>query len=285
MYQLSEIQKIFLNQARKQKRKIAVGIARPEEEVMDSVWQAAGYADLTIVGSKIDGLNSIPTKDDDEASQVIVDLVKNKKVDGFVRAQLKDSYTHSIFIKEVGGDPEAKFVPLIIAKDDYWAVISNPSNYSSLDAKHQQQEALRCARYMKEDLKIEPKIGVMSTRRPTGKVGKYALVEQIAQNSESTVEVLKKEGYDVKEYYIEYERAVWEKRNLLVASLGMIANTWLKGLCYLGGWKIIHTAYLDKNAYYDDSPRNNKNWFWPIISTVAWINRDNNKLNRLVSKK
>lgn len=278
---LSSIQKKFLTQARRKKRKLAIGIVRPEEEVVDSVYQAAGYADLTVVGSKIQGLNCIPTKDDDEASHVIVDLLKQGKIEGFVRAQVKDSYTNKIY-REVFKIPKSvkKFCPCIIAKDETFFVIANPSNYNSLTQKDQIEEAEAAIKWMKTDLKLTPKIAVMSTRRPTGKVGVYGLIEEIAKRCEGTARHLRKKGYSVKEYYIEYERAIWEGRNLFIASSGMIGNTWGKGLCYLGGWTYVHDAMLDHGAYYDDCPRNNKDWFWPIVSTVAWVNRGTVKTTR-----
>lgn len=272
---MSQIEKKFLFEAKLQKRKIAIGIWRPEDkEISKSLKKAARYADITVVGSKIPGFNCLPTKDDHEASRVIVDMVVNKKVDGFVRGQLKDSYTHKLFVEATGIDGKSKNLPVFIAKDDYFCAISNPSNYNSIDAARQKEEAERSARFFRDDLAIEPKIAVMSTRRPSGRVGEFPMLEQIAANCEETAAYLKELGYDAKEYYIEYEKAVWEKRNLLVASTGMVGNTWLKGLVYLGGWHIICTPYLDQDAYYDDSPRNNTNWFWPIVSTVAWINRN-----------
>lgn len=270
-----------MKEAVQQKRKIAVGIWRDTDnpEILDSIRMAAGFADITIVGSQIDGFHCIDTKgDDEEASRVAVDLVVQGKVDGLVRAQLKDSFTHKIFCEKTGSDEKVKNIPVFIAKDEHWGAVVNPSNYNSLDAAHQQEEAERCARYLKEDLGIEPTIGVMSTRRPTGRVGEFDMLEQIAENCEATAQYLRKKGYDVKEYYIEYEQAVWEKRNMFVAATGMIGNTWMKGLVYLGGWHLVHGPFFDKGAYYDDNPRYNTNWFWPIVSTVAWINRDGGKL-------
>lgn len=254
----SIFEKKILSEAKQHKRKIAVGICRPDDkEIKSSLKKAAAYADITIVGSTIKGFECIPTKDDDEASHVIVQLVKDKKVDGFVRAQLKDSYTHQVFIEVMGNgiDAKQKNTPCFFGKDNFYCALSNPSNYHSIDATQQKLEAERTAKFFRDDLGIEPKIAVMSTRRPSGRVGEFPALEQIAANCEETARYLRTLGYDVKEYYIEYERAVWEKRNLFVAATGMIANTWFKGLIYLGGWHMIAGPYLDQGAYYDDSPR------------------------------
>ncbi|MBI5466220.1 MAG: hypothetical protein HY974_02950 [Candidatus Kerfeldbacteria bacterium] len=270
---LSEIQSRFLKEAQQKQRRIAIGIWRPEPVVVDSLRQAQNYTDLTVVGCQIEGLNCMPTKDDDEASHVIVDLVKEGRVEGFVRGQLKDSYTHKVYVEALGRpEPKFKFTPLTIAKDRQWFTISSPSNYNSLTLEQKQAEAERAARWL-TDLGYIPKIGVASTRRLSGRVGEFGLLEEIAKYCEEAAEFLRGKGYDVTEYYIEYERAVWEGCNLIVPSIGMIANTWLKGLVYLGGWTLVCCPMLDEGSFYDDSPRNNVNWFWPIISTAAWINR------------
>lgn len=270
---LSFIQQKFFTEAGRAKRRIAIGIWHADEQIISSLRRAVEYADLTVVGCSIDGLQCIPTKDDDEASVAIVQLVKEKTVDGFVRGQLKDSYTYKQFLSQIGRHGEAKIVPIIVAHDEYFTTVTNGSYYNSLNAAQQYAEASRIARYYQEELRIKPTIAVMSTRRPSGLVGEYPLLEQIAKNNIETADRLRADGHDVKEYYIEYERAVWEGRNVIVGAIGMIANTWLKALTLLGGWTFVHGPYLDLGAYYDDTARNVKDWFWPIVSTVAWINR------------
>ncbi len=271
---LSFIQQLFLNQAQQEKRRIAVGIWRPEPEVIDSLRAATDYADLTVVGCNIPGLNCISTVNDDEASHKIIELLKAGQVEGFVRAQLKDSYTHKVYLETFNKEESKfKFCPATVAKEKYWFTISGPSNYNSLTLETKLAEAERAARWL-GDLGIKPKIGVTSTRRLSGRVGEFGLLEEIAERCEKTAELLRKQGYEVKEYYIEYERAVWEDCNLIIPSIGMIANTWSKGLTMLGGWTHVSTPFLDEGAYYDDTARNHTDWFWPIISTAAWINRE-----------
>ncbi|MFA4818877.1 MAG: hypothetical protein WC621_03475 [Patescibacteria group bacterium] len=272
---ISFIQQLFLNQAKQGKRrKIAIGIWRPEQAVVDGLKAATDYADLTVVGCDIPGLDCIPTVNDDEASRKIIELLRTSKVEGFVRAQLKDSYTHKVYLETFKKEePKFKFCPFTITNDDYWFTISSPSNYNSLTLEAKLAEAERAAKWL-SDLGIKPKIGVTSTRRLSGRVGEFGLLEEIAENCEKTTKHLTDMGFEVKEYYIEYERAVWEGCNLIIPSTGMIGNTWSKGLTFLGGWTNVCCPMLDEGVYYDDTARNHVNWFWPIISTVAWINRE-----------
>lgn len=274
MTQLSEIQKLFLDQARQKKRKLGIGIIRTPDEVVNSLRQTTAYADITVVGSKIEGFDCLPTKDDDEASHELIKLLKEGKIEGFVRGQIKDSYTHKVYL-EVFGLPEPlyKVCPVTVAKNEHWFTITSASNYNALTQEQKNHEVLRAAEWLKE-LGFEPKIGITSTRRLTGRVGEFGLLEEIAKRCEETANYIRQKGYDVKEYYIEYEKAVWGDRNLIVPSIGIIGNPWAKSLVYFGGWTNVCCPMLDEGAYYEDSARNNINWFWPVVSTVAWINRE-----------
>ena len=273
-YTLSDLEERFLKEAHQKKRRIAIGIWRPEPVVVENLRQAAASVDLTVVGCDIPGLNCIPTQDDDEASAVIIDLLKQGRVEGIVRAQLKDSQTHAIFLNAYGRtESSKKAIPIFLARDGQWFAATSVSNYNALTLEQKRYEIFRVAEWMEDNLGIRPTIGIMSTRRLTGRVGEFGLLEEIAGRAQTVAEELRAQGYDVKEYYIEYEKAVWEGRQLICPSIGMIGNAWVKALAYLGGWRIVGAPYLDQEVYYDDSPRNWNGWFWPIISTAAWLNR------------
>lgn len=274
MYTLSTIEKKLIKQAQKKKQRLAIGIVRPERSVVDSLLMANPYVDLTVVGSKIPGLKCIPTRTDDQASHKIVEMVGKGEVDGFVRGQIKDSFTHKVFVEKLGGSEKRKACPQIIAKGDRWFFLTSPSAYNALDYASKKYETMATLEFMKSDLKIKPIVAVMSTMRTTGRRGEFQLLDEIARRCERLTRDLRKKRYKVIEYYNEYEKAVWEgKCNVIVPSIGFLGNSWGKSLFYLGGWRNICCLYLDQGIAYDDSPRNNKYWFWPIISTAAWINR------------
>lgn len=257
------------------RRKIAVGIFKPTDEIVDYLWAAQGYADITVVGSKIPGLNCIETKDDEEASRVICELAHTKKVDGFCRAQLKDSYTHKVW-REMTGKGESDKKPFIsfFAKDDRWSAAVAVSNYNALDLESKRFEIDEGIKFLENELGIKPKIAILSTRRLTGRVGEFGLNEEIAQRCATIAEELKKRGYEVHdEYYINYEQAIKEECTLICPSIGMIGNTWAKALVYTGGWEWVFTPYLHEGGYYDSTPRNNTNFFWAVVSCAAWVNR------------
>ncbi len=272
-----DISKTFLEQAQKQRRKIAIGIIRPILETITSLKEASEYADLVVVGAKVDGFENIVTAKDDEASKIIIKLLKDGKVDGIVRGQVKDSYTLDEFHRQFNRPLLAsnrKVAPGIMQKGEYCFVVSTSSIYQGMTLEDKIYEVDRIVKYIEQVLKIKPRIGIMSSLRPTSHVGQYKLLDDIAEVNKNLADYLKKHGYEVKEYYFEYETAVWDKVDLIVPSMGLVGNAWMKALLYLGDWKLLACPYLDMGVAYEDGSRNEKDFFWHIVHCVAMINSD-----------
>jgi len=272
---LQNIPSVFIAKARKQKRKIAIGIIRPIPETIKSLKKASEFADLTVVGSKVKGFENIIEHDDDKASVELIKLLRQGKVDGIVRGQLKDSFTLDEFHRQFGRPPlpsNRKVATCIMHKDKYTFLVSTCSIYQGMTLEDKIYEVERHIRYMKEDLGLEPKIGVMSTLRPTSKVGKFPSLDAAAEVNRQLAERLRAKGYDTTEYYFEYETAVWNGATLIVPSMGLVGNAWLKALLYLGDWQLISCQYLDFGVVYEDGTRNEKDFFWHIVSAVATAN-------------
>ena len=118
--------------------------------MVDSLWQANPFVDLMVIGSKIPGLKCVPTKDDDEASAVLVNLIKRGEIDGFIRGKIKDSYTHKLFVQELGGTEKKKPCAEIIAKEEQWFFLIGPSAYNSLDYASKKYEVLAGLEFVKK---------------------------------------------------------------------------------------------------------------------------------------
>lgn len=270
-----DIPKLFLERAKKQKRKIAIGIMRPIQETAESLKRASEYADLVVVGAKVPGFENIVEPDQDTASVKLIGLLKDGKVDGIVRGQVKDSFTLDEFHRQFGKEPlpsNRKVCPGVLQKDEYCFVTCTASIYQGMTIEDKKFEVDRIIRYMEEDLGLTPKIGVMSSLRPTSKVGKYPLLDDIAKINAELAEYLRGRGYDAAEYYFEYETAVWNHSNLIVPSMGLVGNAWFKALLYLGGWNVLACPYLDLGVVYEDGTRNEKDFFWHIVHAVAMAN-------------
>lgn len=264
----------FLEAAKKQKRKIAIGIMRPIPETIVSLKRASEYANLVVVGAKVDGFENIVEEDQDKASEIIIGLLKDKKVDGIVRGQVKDSYTLKYFFKAFGREElqsNRKIFPGILKKDDIEFFVSTCSIYQGLTFEDKKFEVDRIIAYMRS-LDIEPKVAIMSSLRPTSQRGKYPVLDEVAKLNTELATALTHEGVDAKEYYFEYETAVWEGRNLTVPATGLVGNAWVKALLYLGGWQLICCPYLDLGVVYEDGSRNEKDFYWHIVHAVAMAN-------------
>jgi len=275
MTTMKDLTQVFLEQAKKQRRKIGIGILRPIEETVKSLKKVSEFADLVVVGVKVDGFENIIEENDNKASQILIKLLKEKKVDGIVRGQLKDSFTLDEFHRQFGKEPlpsNRKVCPLVLKKGDYTFIVSTCSVYQALSLEDKIYEVERVIKYMKEGLGMELKIAVMGILRPTSKRGKYKTLDEITEQCTKLYQHLVAKGYDVKEYYMEYETAVWDRCNLIVPSIGFVGNSWVKSLLYLGDWQWICCPYLDLGVVYETGSRNEKDFFWHVISAVATAN-------------
>lgn len=156
----------------------------------------------------------------------------------------------------------------------YCFVLSTCSIYQGMTLDDKKYEVERTIKYMQEDLGIVPKIGIMSSLHPSSHVGKYKMLDDMAEINCELLKYLKEKGHNVKEYYFEYETAVWEKSNFIIPSMGLVGNAFVRALAYLGDWKILSCPYLDLGVVYEDGTRNEKDFFWHIIHAVAMANKN-----------
>lgn len=272
-----KLSEIFLNNVKQQARRPKVGITilRPIPETIDSLRRAAEYAELTVIGAPVSGFNNIIEEDPDKASAILINLLKSGQVDGIVRGQVKDSFTLDEFHRQFRKNPlpsNRKVCPGIMEKGESSFVVSTCSIYQGMSLEDKKAEVDRIISYMEESLKVEPNIGIMSSLRPTSHVGQYPTLDGIAEINSQLAEYLRGRGYKVREYYFEYETAVWEGANLIIPAMGLVGNAWMKALLYLGDWQLIACPYLDLGVAYEDGSRNEKDFFWHIVHCVAMVN-------------
>ena len=275
MKTLKAIDATLLAQARQKRRKIAIGIMRPITETIESLERAREVADVTVVGAAVPGFDNIVEPDQDQSSVKLIRLLRAGTVDGIVRGQVKDSFTLDEFYRQFNREPvpsNRKIYAAILKKDEFAFIPTTGSIYQGMTLEDKLFEVGRLIRYMRDDLGIEPKIGIMSSLRPTSKVGKYPQLDEIAGINRALAEQLQQQGCDAREYYFEYETAVWEGCNMIVPSTGLVGNAWLKALLYLGGWTMLACSYLDLGVVYEDGSRNEKDYYWHIVSAVANAN-------------
>jgi predicted methyltransferase MtxX (methanogen marker protein 4) len=274
---MKNIQELFLQQAKIKKRVIAIAISRPIQETIDSLKRASRYADLVVIGARVDGYENIIEENEEKASEILIDLLKDKKVDGIVRGQVKDSYTLDVFFKKFNMEPipsNRKLVTSIMQKDKFYFFLTTCSIYQGMTLEDKIYEVESTAKHMRENFGIEPKIAIMSSLRPTSKIGKYPLLDEMAKINTDLCDYLVSNDYAAKEYYFEYESAVWDNCNLIVPSMGLVGNAWVKALLYLGDWNMLACNYLNLGVVYEDGTRNEKDFFWHIVHAVALVNSD-----------
>ncbi|MFH0951612.1 MAG: hypothetical protein V1838_00275 [Patescibacteria group bacterium] len=276
---IKNITQLFLEQAKKKKRKIGIVIMRPTPETIASLKQASNIADLVVIGSKVEGFNNIVEEDQDEAAKILITQLKENKVEGIVRGQAKDSYTFELFHKIYGKQKppsNRKVCPCIMESPDgkISFVMTSASIYHDMTLEDKKYLADRTIQYMEEVLKLKPKIGIMSSRRPTGLVGQFSILEDFAKNSAGLAQHLKKKGYEVNEVYIELETAVAWGANYIIPTIGLLGNVIFRSLVYLGNWRLISCPYLDLGVVYEDGSRNETDFYNHIVHAAAMLNSD-----------
>jgi len=275
-----KLSNLFLERVKKQatRPKIGIAILRPIPETVDSLKKASEFVDITVVGARVDGFENIVEEDQDKAGAILIKLLKDDKVDGIVRGQVKDSCTLDEFHRQFNKEPlpsNRKICPAVLEKGEYSFIASSASIYHGMTFEDKKYEVERIIRYMREDLGVEPNIAIMSTLRPTSKVGKYPMLDDMATINEQLAKHLKEQGYKVNEYYFEYETAVWSGANLIVPSMGVVGNAFFRAMTYLGDWEFVSCPYLDLGVVYEDGSRNEKDFFWHIIHCASVINKKN----------
>ncbi len=165
MTEVKNLKQVFLNQAKRQRRKIGIGIIHPESEIIESIKRGSEFADIVIVGTELNGFDCFATKDDQEGSRVLVQLLKDKRIDGLVRGQLKDSVTLNTFMEVFNKQipHNRKQCPVVLENSDgtVSTVLVSGSIYHGHFLEDKIYEAERTIKYM-ENFGIRPKIGIMS---------------------------------------------------------------------------------------------------------------------------
>lgn len=267
--------KQFEKKASEKKRKIGIAILRPTQKTVESIKKAAKYADLTVLTlKKIPGLSCIVLKNDVEMSWKLISLLKEKKIEGIVRGQVKDSATLAEYYKQFRKKklPDDKKVCAgLLSNGKYSFFVGSCSIYQGMTYQGKKHETERIISYMRS-LGIVPKIAVMSARRPTGVRGKYKMIEDIEKNCHKLFLYLKRKKFNVKEYYIDHELAVWDKSNLIICSVGIVGNAWLKALIQFSDFRMIASPYLDLGVVWEDGSRNEDDFYHHIVHAVAMLN-------------
>jgi len=275
-------QKLFdfiLEKAKRQRRKIAIGIIQTEyPEIIESLKRAKEYVEVISVGKKIEGFECIPLKSDEEIGRKMVQMLKNGQIDQFVRGQIDDFGCVEEFKKEYGIDPEEKRLDLALLEDPkgHQFFLTMASNPDGQDLQDKLRFVDGITEWLSKEFKIKPKVAVMACCRPES-YGKDPVMTQTYDEAEAVVKHLEEKGIEAKNVNVEIEKAIEWGANLILPARGTIGNQIFRVLYYLCGGKNLASPTLFKKDTqyigYEDNSRNETDWFPHLIFACAWINK------------
>lgn len=269
---------LILERAKKQRRRIAIGITRTDHpQIVESLKRAKEYADVVIVGKEIEGFRCIPIESNEAIGRKMVQMLKTGEIDQFVRGQIDDFGCVDEFKKQYEIDPKEKRLDLALLEDlkghqFFLTMCSNPDGQTL-------EDKLRFAdgstEWLKSEFKIKPKVAVMACCRP-GSYGRDPVMTKTYDEAEAVVKHLKEKGIEAKNVHIEIEKAVEWSANLILPARGNIGNQIFRVLYYLCGGKIYACPTLfkkdDQYIGYEDDSRNETDWFPHIVFASSWVN-------------
>ena len=258
----------ILEYAKKKRAKVAIGLVKTNPEIIASLHRAEEYADVFVVGEKVDGLKFkfVPEQSnrDTAVGREMANMLKKGEIDAIVRGNI-EAYDCLHEVANLFG--HKKILRTAIIKDQLGReFLLAPA---ALAEGNSMEERLWMASKMAEflnSLGILPKIAVLQ-------IYDTPVTESIAQSMDEAIyiaEKLKKQGWKVDFVGYAIEKAV-EFCNVIVSRNGIIGNaiwrtiTGFKAGQDLGDFSLIPEVLVDDSKFWDD-------YFQPILFAVALVN-------------
>lgn len=251
----------------KKRYRIGVGIAHVDDDVLQFLSSASSFVDLVIFGSKIENFESVISEDPEGE---IVSYLKDNKIDGIVRGQLDAvklrGAMSSIFGYSSNDFSDIAFVEDIQGRFFVLCPISNQQGWSKDHKIKLISESIKIFKI----LNIPIKIGVLAGVRP-GSLGKISFLDETYKDAEEIVNYFKN-NYPIKNYNIEFEKAMSDQCSIIVEINGMVGNQVLRSLVFSGGLKIFGAPVCGIKETVIDTFRNSNDFTLYVLLCAAMLN-------------
>jgi predicted methyltransferase MtxX (methanogen marker protein 4) len=262
----------ILEFAKKGRARVAIGLIKTNPEIIASLHRAEEFADIIIVGEKVDKFKSefVPEQGNREAiiGQKMAGMLRGGVVSAIVRGNM-EAYNCLHEVADLFG--HKKILRVSIIKDQLGReFLLAPA---ALAEGNSMGERLGMAFKMAEfiyNLGILPKIAVLQ-------IYDSPVTENIAQSMDEAAyiaEKLTQKGWKVGFVGYAVEKAV-ESCNVIVSSNGIIGNaiwrtiTGFKAGQDLGDFSLIPEVLVDDSKFWDD-------YYQPIVFAAALVNMKKN---------
>ncbi len=263
--------------------KIGFGLNEPDREILESLERTAVYADIVLVGpKKIESIEGFEKVISENPEGKIAEMLVDGEVEGIIRGTIDDFKTYEAYQNLVGKDKTKSMIELALleeprGKQFYLSAGSNPIGWTK-------EEKISCCehivKFMKEEMRIEPKIGCVTgvrhetyQREKAQKEGVQGILNQTYEDAECLVDYFKEKGIDAENYAIEIETAIEDGCNIIVPPNGMTGNQIFRTLCLVGGGRLLTASRGNLPHVYEDNSRNEKDFEQHVKWVVAWVNK------------
>lgn len=278
----TQFEKVIRERIKLGKPKIAFGLKEPSKEILKSLEKSKKYASIILVGprniSKVKGFEKILSQNPE---QKLAELLFNQEVDGIVRGTIDDFKTFEAYQDLVGKKKTKNMIELALIEDAYGRqfFVSEGSNPLGWTKEEKIDRCNGIIEFMKKELNLKPKIGVIAgtrhdtyKRKKATKKGIVGILNQTYKDAEGVVRHFKKKGIWAKNYAIELQTAVQDECNIIIPPNGMVGNQTFRALCLIGGGQLLTASRANLPHPYEDNSRNETDFEPHIRWLVAWIN-------------
>lgn len=269
------------------KVKIGFGLSKPDEEVLESLRKGKEFADIILVGPKeIESISDFEKVISDNPERKLPEILVNGEVDALIRGTIDDFKTSEAYAELIGKEKMQKMIILGLLEDVHGRqfFINTGHNTDGWTIEEKIRACEGIAKFLKEELEVEPKIAIMTGRRSETYERKKdsndeidKILNKTYEDAEEVVKKLTEKGINAKNYSIEIETALKEGCNIIVPPNGMVANQIFRTLVFLGGGKILTASAANLPHILEGGSRSEKDFLNHIKWVVAWANKKKQK--------
>jgi predicted methyltransferase MtxX (methanogen marker protein 4) len=215
------------------RRRIGIGILRPDDAVQDSLRRAQAICDVVAFGAVSGLVGSVPAEHPEEA---MATALADGSVDALVRGQADAITLRGSLAAHLNCDPgQIRDLALLRDRMDRTLALC-PVSHRQGWTVDEKEVLVRDAAALLQRLRLPVKVGVTSGARP-GSLGLDPALDRTFSDAEALVGRLRKE-MPIAHYFIDLDKAADDGCTVLVTVNGMVGNGILRALAFLGGVKV-----------------------------------------------
>ncbi|MFA6473769.1 MAG: hypothetical protein WCV85_02755 [Patescibacteria group bacterium] len=264
--------------ASKGKIRLGMGLASPDDAILNSLKQVEQYAQITLVGpASIQGLKDFPVIVDPEPEVRLATLLAKGEFDAIIRGTVDDFKTYEKYTELTG--EKYTFAPALLASPNgfhfFLTSASNPENWQKEDRL---LSSSQIAGFL-QSWDVTPNLAVFSGERhetyPRKKhirEGVVGILNQTYEDAEWIVKELQAQGFQAKHWAIDLNPAIEAGANIICPVNGMVGNQVFRVLLFCGG-KILFGTRLGLSKLYEDNSRTEKDFSYHVKWLAALVNK------------